>query len=105
MLSFLSLPLCWVFFLRFQLPPHELLPNWVSAVLGLCLAGAKQTEVVSARLNPSHGARYVRGVRNFFSSYKSVVKSCVSKCVAVIKINSIIYQEMESLFSKFTYRC
>ena len=28
-------------FLCIQLPPHELSPSWASAVLGLCLAGAK----------------------------------------------------------------
>lgn len=48
-------------FLRIPLLPQELSPSWAPVVLGLLLAG-DCAEVVSARLNPSHGTIDVRGV-------------------------------------------
>ena len=70
MLGFLSLPLCWFFFFFFfhiQLPPWELSPSWAFCCAWLLLCGGR-AEIVSARLNPSHGTIYVRGVCNFLGS-------------------------------------
>ena len=47
-------------FLRIPLLSQELSQSWAPAVLGLLLAG--HAEVVSARLNPSHGTTDVRRV-------------------------------------------
>ena len=57
-----------------QFPPRELLLSWAPALLGLLLAGGR-IEVVSARLNPSHGTIDVRGVCHFLGSVSSQQKS------------------------------
>ena len=61
-------------FLCLLLPPWELSLSWAPALLGLLLAGGR-IEVVSARLNPSHGTIDVRGVCHFLGSVSSQQKS------------------------------
>ena len=65
MLGFLSLPRAGFF-------PHSASPTGAFAKLGFCCAWLPpcggRAEIVSARLNPSHGTIYVRGVCNFLGS-------------------------------------
>ena len=65
MLGFLSLPLCWVFFMF-------IFHHGSLAELGFWCAWPPphrvQAKVVSSRLNPSHGTIYVPGVWDFLSS-------------------------------------
>ena len=72
--------------LHIQLPPRELLLSWVSAVLGLHLAGAK-LGFFSASLNLSHSTRDVGGMCNFLSSVSpqqrfEMVDQCYSSVTA-----------------------
>ena len=70
-------PACWAschfpcagffFFFHIQLPSWELSPSWAFCCAWLLLCGGR-AEIVSARLNLSHGTIYVRGVCNFLGS-------------------------------------
>ena len=62
MLDFLSCPLCWDFFM-FSF--HHLSFRWIGLLLCLAPTCRGQAKVVSARLNPSHGTSFVRGVCDF----------------------------------------
>ena len=73
MLGFLSLPLCWVFFV-FSFHVHA----GAFPVLGFCCAWPPshggQAEVLSARLNPRNGTIDVGDVCNFLCSVSSQKK-------------------------------
>ena len=87
--------------LRVHLPPLELLPSWVSAVLGLCLAGGGvgvgQAEVVSVRLSLSHSTRNVRGMCNFLGSVSPQQRfEMADWCYSSVTAQSFIRQAKES---------
>ena len=86
MLCFLSILLCWVFFVfNFHCV------KFCQVGLLLCLASTLDwAEVVSARLNPSHSNRYVGGMCNFLGSVLQQQKFEMADCVtAWLQLNFI----------------
>ena len=80
MLGFLSLPRAGFF-------PHSASPTGAFAKLGFCCAWLPpcggRAEIVSARLNPSHGTMYVRGVCNFLGHNKNL-KQWTDQCYSSV---------------------
>ena len=77
----------------------------VFAELGFCCAwplpGVGQTEVVSARLNLSHGTRYFGEMCNFFGSVSLQQKfEAMDQCYSSVTAQSFIQQAKESTPSR-----
>ena len=91
-------------FLLILLPLWELSLSWAPAVLDLLLAGV-QAEVVSARLNPSHGTRDVGGVCSFlgFVSFQQKFEVTDQHCSPWT--DQCYSSQMDECYSLWTDQC